>query len=92
VRRDVHVPKKVLMHEVVIALRMVHRQADVLVEIERRDAREVELLLLMQPHQLLIQPEHGVGLGVEQFRDDVRRDFAHLRVVPLNDDFHILTP
>src|SRR3977135_513693 len=61
---------------------MIHGQAEILVEIERRDAREVELLLLMQPHELLIQPQRGrarrhakdgTRLRVEQFRDDLRR-------------------
>src|SRR5881628_203145 len=96
-RRDVDVSKKVLVHEVVIALRVIHGQADIFIEIERRYAREVELLLLVQPHELLIQPEgggarrhaeDGTRLGVEQFRDDLLRDFAHLRVVSLNNDFH----
>ena len=100
-RRDVHVPEKMLVHEVVIALRMIDGQAHVFIEIERRHAREVELLLLVQAHELLIQTErrgarrhaeYGVRLGVEQFRDALRRDLAHLRVVALNDDFHVLTP
>jgi hypothetical protein len=96
------VPEEMLVHEIVVALRMVHRQTDVFVEIERRHPREIELLLLVQPHELLIQTEgrgtrrhaeHGVRLGVEQFRDDLCRDLAHMRVVSLNDDFHeVLTP
>src|SRR6266540_3808071 len=90
-------PEEVLVHEKVVALGVIHGQADVFVEIERRDAREVELLLLVQPHELLIQAqrrgtrrhaEHGVRLGVEQLGDDVRRRLAHLLVVSLNDDFH----
>src|SRR5207249_3503326 len=55
--RDVHVLEEVLVHEVVVALRVTRRQAHVLVEIERGHAREVELLLLVQSHQLLIQAQ-----------------------------------
>src|SRR5438093_1089431 len=97
VTRDVHVLEEVLVHEVVVALGVIHGQAHVFVEVERRHPREVELLLLVQPHQLLIEAEwrgsgghaeHGIRLGVEYFDDDLCRRLAHLLVVSLNDDFH----
>src|SRR6266704_3415307 len=47
--RDVHVLEEVLVHEVVVALRVTHRQPHVFVEVERRHPGEVEPLLLMQP-------------------------------------------
>src|SRR5439155_979403 len=59
---DVHVPEEVLVHEVVVALRMIRGQADVFVEVERRHAGEVDLPRLVQPHQLLIEAEWR-GLG-----------------------------
>src|ERR1051325_6929328 len=97
VTRDVHVPEEVLVHEVVIALGVILGQAHVFVEVERRHAREVELLLFVQPYQFLIEAEwrgagghaeHGIRLGVEYFDDDLCRRLAHLLVTPLNDDFH----
>jgi len=69
---DVHLSEEVLIHEVVIALRMIRGQTDVFVEVERRHAREVDL----PPgaaYQLLIQAEwrgpgrhteYGIRLGV----------------------------
>src|ERR1051325_1810294 len=96
-RLDVDVPEKVLVHEVVIALRMIHVQSNVLVEIERRRAREIELPLLVQPHELLVEAErrragrhaeHGVGLRVQHLHDDFGRYSAQALVVSLNDDFH----
>src|SRR5216684_3365939 len=57
VRRDVHMPKKMLVHEVVIALRVIHGEADVFVEVERRHTGEVELLLLVEPDELLVETQ-----------------------------------
>ena len=54
--RDVDVLEEVLVHEVVVALRMVLRQAHVLVEIEGGDLGEVEPLVLVHPHQFLVKP------------------------------------
>ena len=98
---DVDVLEKMLVHEVVVALRVIHGQAHVLIEVERRDPGEIDLLRLVQPHQLLVQAErggsgrhaeHGIGLGVEHLDDDLRRRPAHLLVASLNDDFHVESP
>ena len=80
---DVDVLEEVLVHEVVVALRMVLRQAHVLVEIEGGHLGEVEALVLVHPHQFLVepqrrgaggQPQHGVGLGVERSGDHAGGD------------------
>src|SRR5437764_837676 len=42
VRRDVHMAEKMLVHEVVIALRMRHRQPHVVVEGERGYVRDIQ--------------------------------------------------
>src|SRR5436190_24310625 len=57
VRRDVDVPKKMLVHETVIALRVIPVQADVFVEIERGHPREIDLHTRVDTHELLIHPE-----------------------------------
>ena len=50
-------PKEVLVHEVVVALRIGGRQADVFVEVERRHLGEIQQPLAMHPHQLLVHAE-----------------------------------
>src|SRR5207249_7573673 len=67
----------------VVALWVIRRQTHVFVQIERGHPSEVELLLFVQSHQLLIQaqwrgsgghPEHGIWFGVEHFSDNPRSE------------------
>ena len=53
---DVDVLEQVLVHEVVVALRMVLGQAHVLVEIEGGHLGKVQALGLVQPDKLLVEP------------------------------------
>ena len=66
---NVDVAEKILVHPPVIALQPVGRDAVILVEVERRDAGEIELFLAVHPDQLAIdahrrrtgrQAKHGV--------------------------------
>ena len=44
-RLDVHVAEQVLLHEASIAARVIRRYAEELVEVERRDLREIDAVL-----------------------------------------------
>ena len=57
---------RLLLHEVAVALRMRAAQADVLVEVERHDAREVEPLLAVHADQLGIHAQRRAAGGQPQ--------------------------
>src|SRR5206468_141041 len=90
VTRDVHVPEEVLVHEVVVALRVIHRQAHVFVEVERRHTREVELLLCVQPHQLLIQAKWGGSGGHAEHGAVVSVTFGRTTGTPSRCDWNCI--
>ena len=80
--RDVDSVEEVLAHEVVIADRVVVRQADVLVQVERAHPGEIHPLRLTRLDQALVDPdrcrargqaEHQVGLAIER-REDLTSD------------------
>ena len=56
-RRDVHGIKKVLVHEIVVALVMIRCQAAVLVQIEGRAAAEIHITLVIPFNQLLVNAD-----------------------------------
>src|ERR1700686_1590078 len=81
-RRDVHVRKKVLAHEVGEALRMVGGKSQVFVQIEGDHARKIERLFPVQANQLLIhaegratgrQAKAKIGIAADGIGDDARR-------------------
>ena len=49
-RLDVHVLEEILLHEIGVTLRVIAGEADVLIQIERHHAREVELTPLVHSH------------------------------------------
>ena len=59
----VDVAKEVLVHEMVIALGMGSRQAEVFVEVESDDAGEIERTGLMEAHEMPVKAEHGISRG-----------------------------
>ena len=95
---DVDVLEQVLVHEVVVALRMVLREAHVLVEIEGGHLGEVEALRrgacrtssLYKPQRRGTggQAQHGVRLGVEHLGDDPGGHLAHFGRGFFDDHFH----
>ena len=98
--RHVHVLEEILVHEVVITLRMARSQANILVQVERRHLREVQSLLAVHAHQLLVQAkrrgtgghsQHGVRLRVQQASHFLSGHTAHLFIRRLDDDFHLLS-
>jgi len=81
-RRDVHVRKKVLAHEVGEALRMVGGKSQVFVQIEGDHARKIKRLFPVQANQLLIhaegratgrQAKAKIGIAADGIGDDARR-------------------
>ena len=97
----VHLAKEVLVHEVVVALRIVRCHADVLVEVERRDLREIQPQTAVQRDEPPIhrqrrtsrrQPQHTVRLQIELPRHHIRRLPAHLAVRIRDDDAHSKVP
>ena len=54
---DVDMPEKIFLHEKPVRLGVCRRQADVLVEVERRHFAEIQALIAMQSDQLLVKPE-----------------------------------
>ena len=95
--RHVDLLEEVLVHEVVVALEMILRQAHVLVEIEGGYLGEVEPLVLVHADQLFVeaqrrgsgrQPQHGVGLGIEHLGHELGGDFADDVIGRFNDDLH----
>ncbi len=96
-RRDVDGVEEVVVHEIAVALVMVARQPDVLVEVEGGHPGEVQAFGSVQADELLVepdgrgarcQPEHGVRLGADEVRDDFRRCGRHLGIVRTDHDFH----
>src|SRR5258708_15584512 len=61
--RHVHVSEKILMHEMVKTLRMVRREAQVFVEVECDDPREIQFLLVVQANELLVHSKHRASCG-----------------------------
>ncbi len=66
--RDVHMREEVLPHVAVIAVGAVGRHRIVLVEIERDDAREIDVARLMAADQLLVHPQRGAACGEPEHR------------------------
>ena len=73
--------EEVAPHERAVASRIVPREADEFIEVERGDLRKIKPLVPMHPHQLRVQPdrcsarrqsEDCVRLGVEHMGDGFR--------------------
>ena len=88
-RPHVHEVEEMLVHEIMVALRILRRHADVLIEIERRDLRKVEADRPMDSHEVVIQPfrraarretEHARRLQIDLPRNNLRRFEAHLLI------------
>src|SRR5262245_31810190 len=82
---DVDLPEKIFLHELPVRLRVVGRQADVLVEVEGRDAAEIEPFVAMQSDQLLIESkwraagresEHGGQFLADNAGNDLGAEHA----------------
>ena len=96
-RADVHQIKQVAVHKAPVALRMLSGQAAVLVQVDGGDFREVNVILVVPFHQLLVDAHGGAAGGQTQhavgFHDDLRRDdvgglAGHVIVVLRANDFH----
>jgi hypothetical protein len=94
---DVDVPKEVLVHEVAVALVMIGREADILIEVESGDAAEIQVLLLVHAHEFPVkalrraaggEAEHGIGFFAHFFGDDLGAKQATVFGGRLDDDFH----
>ena len=96
-RGHVHVAEEVFLHEVAEALGMRGGQAEVFVEIEGSDVREIERAGLMQADEMLVEANHGVAGGEAESErrffldgagDKLRGLLVHFFVVALQDDQH----
>lgn len=94
---NVDVLKEVLVHEVMVALRVVGHQAHILVEVEGRHLREVQSFFLVHAGQFLVQTQgaraggqadHGVRLAVEDAGHFDGRQTTDVVIRLGNDDFH----
>src|SRR2546430_2760184 len=73
---DVHVGEEVLPHVAPVAVRAVGRHRVVLVEVERRHRREVDLPCPVPPDQLAVDPERRTARGEPEHAPALRRDLA----------------
>jgi hypothetical protein len=98
---DVHVVEEVLPHVAVVALRVVGREAQVLVEVEGGDPGEVQSFLPVHPHERVVQAqgsgargetEDEIGLPPQSARHEPRRPAAQVLVVGGDDDKHDAPP
>ena len=62
-RIDVDVSKKIFLHEVVKTSRVGGGKPQVFVEIESYDAGEIERGLLVKPHKMFVDADHGAAGG-----------------------------
>lgn len=94
---DVDVIEQVLLHEVVVALRVVVRQAAVLIQVVRADLGEIKVAGLVGLDEVLIGPngrgtggqaENASGVHNDLRGDDVRRLTAHVLIVDGVNDTH----
>src|SRR6266571_3918333 len=93
----VDVAEEIFAHEIVIALGMRSGKAEILVQIESYNLREIKRACLVQAREMLVQADHRVtgseaksegwfvsdGAG-----DELRGLFVHLFVVALQDHQH----
>jgi hypothetical protein len=94
---NVDIFKKMLVHKIVLTLGMLFSQADVLIEIESGDLRKVDFTLAEHPNQFPVQadmsvtssqPQHGVGLGVQDLGNCLGCCLTQFVVIFFDDDFH----
>ena len=94
---DIDVIEEMLTHEIVIALRVVVREATVLVQVIGNDLGEIDIALFVPFDKLLIgadgrgarcQAQHAIGLEDNLSRDDIGRLAAHVGIVFCCDDLH----
>jgi len=94
---DVDVSEEILAHEPAVRLVVRGGEADVFVEVEGRDAAEVQALLAVHPDQFLIEPqgrtaggetEHSVRLFAYDAGDDLSSEEAADFGFFTDEDFH----
>src|SRR5215510_3995003 len=94
---NIYVSKKTFVHVVAVRMRIVGREAHVLVQVERMTKREVEPFCLMHSHQHAADGFHGPTRGEAEdqmrvraqfFGDDARHELRGGLRVWSDDDFH----
>ena len=93
----VDVAEKIFPHEIPVGLIVGGGQADVFVEVEGRDAAEIEAFLAVHLDQLLIETqgraaggeaEHGIGFFADDAGDDFCAEHAADFGIVADKDFH----
>ena len=80
----VDLAEQVLLHEVVVALLVIGRQAAIFVQIERCNAREVDALGFVARGQT----QHAARLFLDQVDNHVGGGFAHFLIVFGHENLH----
>ncbi len=94
---DVDVAEEIFPHEIPVGLVVGAGEADILVEVERRDPAEVEALVAMQADELLVKTERsatggeaedGFGFFADDPGDNFRAEEAADFGIVADEDFH----
>ena len=94
---DVHMVKKVVVHEIMIALVVFRLHAIVFIQIDCSHIRKIQIALFVPLDQLLIcadrrraggKAEHGIRLEDDLRGNDICRLAAHILVILCTNDSH----
>ena len=94
---NVHMVKKVVMHEIMIALVVFRLHAVVFIQIDRSHIRKIQIALFVPLDQLLIcadrrrtggKTEHGIRLEDDLRRNDICRLAAHVLIILCTNNSH----
>ena len=96
-RVHVHMPEQVVVHVIAVGVRVRGEQPDIFIQVEGAAEREIELLLPVQAHQVLIdalhraaggQAQNQVRVGAQFAGHDSRHQGGGGFFIGLYDDFH----